>query len=116
MTLPRSLFAIASFTFLVFLYAHGQISKTILLYEIQRHQKEEKTLQDVHHLLRFQVSRLESSPSLETTLARGRVQLDLPADRHVIRLAQQAEAVGPPKKKTFLDWISATKVAEAHFR
>ena len=88
----------------------------ILLYDIQHHQKEKGLLSDAHRLLKYQVSALASPASLETLLAKKDVQLDLPEDRKVIRLAMEEKKVPAPKRKTFFDKISVTKVAEAGSR
>lgn len=112
MTLPKALILIACVTFSVFLYAHEQVSKMILLYDIQHHQKEKGLLSDAHRLLKYQVSALASPSSLETLLAKRDVQLDLPEGRQVIHLAME-EKRAPAAKKSFFDKISVTKVAEA---
>jgi len=115
MTLPRTLLLIALVTFSVLLYAHEQVSKVVLLYDIQRDQKEKGLLSDTHYLLKYQVSALASPSSLEARLAKTDLHLDLPEDRKVIRLAME-ERVPLAKKKVLFDWISATKVAEAGSR
>lgn len=118
MSLPKTLSLISLVTFSLFLYAHEQVSKTILLYDIQHHQKEKGMLQDAHRLLKYQVSMLSSPSTLETTLAKGDLYLDLPEDREVIRLALQKPSGAPltKQKKSLLDFLSATKVAEAGSR
>ena len=115
MTLPKTLLLIALVTSSILLYAHEQVSKMILLYDIQHDQKEEGLLSDTHHLLRYQVSALASPSSLEARLAKTDLHLDVPEDHKVIRLAME-ERAPLPKKKTLFDWISATKVAEAGSR
>ena len=117
MSLPKALSLIALATFSVFLYAHEQVSKTIFLYDIQHHQKEKGMLQDAHRLLKYQVSKLSSPSMLETTLAKGDLYLDLPEDREVIHLAlHKPRAPFTKQKKSLLDFLSVTKVAEAGSR
>ena len=116
MTLPRTLLLIALVTCSILLYAHEQVSKVILLYDIQHHQKERGLLSDAHHLLKCQVSALSSPSSLETLLAKRNVQLEQPEGHQVIRLAMEEKRVGVSKKKNLFDWISTTKIAEAGSR
>ncbi|MCH8329825.1 MAG: hypothetical protein IH946_00330 [Bacteroidetes bacterium] len=117
MALPKTLLLICLVTGSILLYAHEQISKTILLYDIQHHQKEKGFLDETHRFLKVQVGILSSSPMLETTLAKEDLLLEFPEDRQVIRLAREADAVHPPKqKRNFLDFLSATKIAEATLR
>ena len=116
MTLPRTLFLIACLTFSVFLYVHEQVSKVILLYEIQHDQKERVVLEDTHDVLRYQVSALQSPRSLESCLAKRNILLDLPSDHKVVRMAMREKKEPFPKQKNFLDFLSTTKVAEAGSR
>ncbi|MBI4435963.1 MAG: hypothetical protein HY590_00895 [Candidatus Omnitrophica bacterium] len=117
MTLPRILFLIAVVTFSVCLYVHEQVSKVILLYEIQHYQKERVVLDDTHDVLRYQVSALQSPRSLESLLAKRNVLLDLPADHKVVRVAmRERKEPLPTKQKNFLEIFSTTKVAEAGSR
>ena len=114
MTLQKSILLIALVTFSVLLYAHEQISKTLLLYDIHGHQQEKGHLDEAHYLLRAQVSQLASPPALETLLAREDLLLEFPENRQVIHLASSEEEVSSPtEKRNLLDFLSATKVAEA---
>ncbi len=113
MKLPKFLFLLASITFFVFLYVHEQVSKVILLYDLQKGQKERVVLGDARDFLKIQVSTLESPRSLETALAKKNLLLDLPSNHKTIRLAMEEKGA---RKNNLLDFLSNTKVAEADSR
>ncbi len=116
MTLSRALLLIALITSFVFIYAHEQVSKVILLYQIQNHELQKDLLTDAHHRLKYQVSRLSSPSSLEQALTEKKLVLEFPEAREVVRLAMEERPVQESRKKSFFDLISTTKVAEARPR
>lgn len=117
MTLPKALLLIIGITLSLFLYAHEQVAKTILLYDIQRYQDAKGVLFDVHGVLKYQVSALASPPSLEGALAKNDRRLEFPEDRKVVRLAmEKSRGLSLRPRKNFWDFLSVTKVAEAGSR